>query len=335
MARVTEAEGWHSVRLSPDRRFFLDTYSNPDRPPRVSVHGMDGSVLATLLDNQLDPSHPYYRYLDSHRPTEFGTLAAEDGQTLFYQLLTPPGFDPARKYPLVVDVYGGPGSQRVRNAWGGYPRSNEGFFRQLLAQSGYVVLTLDNRGSGYRGVAFETVLHRRLGKIEVLDQAAGVRHLANEPWFDPARVGIFGWSYGGYMALMTAATAPEVFKVSVSGAPVTDWALYDTHYTERYLGTPADNPQGYELSSVLAHAPGLAGPLLAIHGMADDNVLFSHSTKLFKRLQDLDKPFDTMAYPGSKHGLLRQAGTGPHAYATIKRFLDEHLQPGPPPAVAR
>lgn len=329
VTRITRDDGWYSVKLSSDHRFFLATYSNPDRPPRVSVHGVDGSPLATLIDNQLDPSHPYFRYLESHRPTEFGTLQAEDGQTLHYQLITPPGFDPARQYPLIVDVYGGPGFQRVRNAWGGYPRSNEGFFRQFLAQNGYVVLTLDNRGTGYRGETFEKVLQRRMGKVEVADQAAGVRHFASEPWFDPARVGIFGWSYGGYMALMATMTAPDVFKMGVSGAPVTDWALYDTHYTERFLETPQSNAGGYEASSVLMHAPNLAAPLLVIHGMADDNVLFLHSTKLFKRLQDLGKPFDIMAYPGSKHGLLRHASTGPHGYHAIKRFLDEHLAPAP------
>ncbi len=334
VTRITREEGWYSVALSQDRRVFLATYSNPDRPPRVTVHNIDGSVLATLIDNQLDSSHPYFRYLDAHRPTQFGTLKAEDGQTLHYQLVMPPNFDPARKYPLLVDVYGGPGVQRVRNAWGGYPRSNEGFFRQILAQSGYVVLTLDNRGSAYRGDAFEKVLHRRMGKVEVADQAAGVRHFAGETWFDPARVGILGWSYGGYMTLMATMTAPDVFRVGVAGAPVTDWALYDTHYTERYLETPASNAGGYEQSSVVAHASGLKAPLLVIHGMADDNVLFSHSTKLFKRLQDLGKRFDIMAYPGSKHGLLRHAGTGPHGYRTIKSFLDAHLAPSAPAPAA-
>ncbi len=325
--RITDEAGWHSIKLSADRRFFLETWSNPDRPPRVRVRAVDGKPIATLIDNALDSTHPYHPYLDAHRPTEFGTLKAQDGQTLHYQVIRPLGFDPARKYPVLVDVYGGPGAQRVRNAWGGYPRSNEGYFRQLLAQNGYVVLTLDNRGSGFRGNAFEQALHRHMGKVEVEDQVAGVRHLAQQPWVDAARVGIFGWSYGGYMALMAAMTAPDVFAASVSGAPVTDWKLYDTHYTERFLETPASNASGYEASSVLHYARDLRAPLLVIHGMADDNVLFAHSTKLFKQLQELDKPFDVMVYPGSKHGLMRQSGTGPHGYAMVKRFLDEHLAP--------
>lgn len=327
ITRITDEAGWHSVKLSSDRRFFLETYSNPDRPPRVRLRSVEGKVIATLVENAPDASHPYHRHLDHHLPTDFGTLTAEDGQTLHYQLIRPKGFDASHRYPLIVDVYGGPGSQRVRRAWGGYPRSNEGFFRQILAQNGYAVLTLDNRGSGFRGVRFETALHRRLGLVEVSDQVAGVRHLAREAWIDPARIGIFGWSYGGFMALMALCTAPEVFRAGVAGAPVTDWSLYDTHYTERYLEMPSTNAAGYEMSGVLAHATGLTAALLVMHGMADDNVLFTNSTKLFKRLQDAGKPFDVMTYPGSKHGLLRHADTGPHGYATIKRFLDANLHP--------
>ena len=326
--RLTQENGWHAIRLSPDQRFFLETYSDSERPPRVMLRRIDGTPIATLVENALDERHPYYPYLDQHARTEYGTLAAADGQVLHYQLIKPRWFDAAKKYPLLVDVYGGPGAQRVRRQWNGGARTNEGFFRQVLARSGYVLLTLDNRGSGYRGEAFETALHLRMGQVEVADQVAGVRHLSKEPWFDARRVGIYGWSYGGYMSLMSLLGAPDVFRAGISGAPVTDWALYDTHYTERYLGTPQENRAGYEASAVLPYAGNLDAPLLIMHGMADDNVLFSHSTKLFKRLQDLNQPFSVMAYPGSKHGLLRHANTGPHAYATIKRFLDAALVPG-------
>jgi dipeptidyl-peptidase 4 len=327
--RLTQESGWHSVRVSPDLRFFLDTFSDPDRPPRVELRRMNGTPLATPVENALDSKHPYFPYLDEHVRTEFSTLEAADGQVLHYQVMKPPRFDASRRYPLIVDVYGGPGAQRVRRQWNGGARANEGFFRQLLARSGYVVLTLDNRGSAYRGVDFETALHLRLGQVEVADQVAGVRHLAKQPWIDPGRVGVFGWSYGGYMSLMALLTAPDVFQAGFSGAPVSDWRLYDTHYTERYLGTPRENAAGYEASSVLPYVRELRAPLLIMHGMADDNVLFTNSTKLFKRLQDLGKPFDVMAYPGSKHGLLRHAGTGPHAYAMIKKFLDDSLQARP------
>ncbi len=325
LRRLTTRAGWHSVSMSGDARLWLDTFSDPDTPPSLVLRRTDGSAVAELVANRLDAQHPYAAWLAAHRPTEFGTLRAADGQLMHYQLLRPLGFEPGRRYPVVVDVYGGPGVQRVRRAWGGFPRSNEGFFRQYLAQRGYVVFTLDNRGSGHRGGAFEGALHRRLGGPEVDDQVRGVEFLRSLPFVDPARIGVFGWSYGGYMALMCVMRAPEHFAAGVAGAPVTDWALYDTHYTERYLGTPAAFPDAYRDGNVLTHAPQLRAPLLVLHGMADDNVLFTHSTALFKRLQDLGKPFDTMPYPGSKHGLLRFQDTGPHAYASIVRFLDRAL----------
>ena len=328
--RLSSGAGWHSVTMAQDARRWLDLHSDPDTPPSLTLRRADGHALATLVPNRLAADHPYAPFRDAHRPTEFGTLRAADGQILHWQMLRPPGMQPGRRYPVIVDVYGGPGFQRVRRAWGGFPRSNEGFFRQYLAQQGYVVFTLDNRGSGFRGTAFEGALHRRLGRVEIDDQVRGVEYLRTLPFVDPAHIGVFGWSYGGYMALLAMLRAPQHFAAGVAGAPVTDWSLYDTHYTERYLGTPADNVAGYREAGVLTHAAGLRGPLLIMHGMADDNVLFTHSTALFKRLQDLGKPFEAMPYPGSKHGLLRFQATGPHAYHTIARFFDRSLRPAPP-----
>ncbi|MCP5359321.1 MAG: DPP IV N-terminal domain-containing protein [Sinobacteraceae bacterium] len=324
--QLSSGAGWHSVTMAPDGSRWLDLFSDPDTPPSLTLRRSDGRALATLVSNRLDAAHPYAPFRSAQRPTEFGTLQAADGQTLHWQMLRPPGMQAGRRYPVIVDVYGGPGFQRVKRAWGGFPRSNEGFFRQYLARQGYVVFTLDNRGSGFRGTAFESAVHRQLGQREIDDQVRGVEYLRSLPFVDPARVGIFGWSYGGYMALLAMLRAPQHFAAGVAGAPVTDWSLYDTHYTERYLGTPQDNAAGYREASVLTHADGLQGPLLVMHGMADDNVLFTHSTALFKRLQDLGKPFDVMPYPGSKHGLLRFQGTGPHAYHSIARFFDRHLR---------
>jgi len=162
--------------------------------------------------------------------------------------------------------------------------------------------------------------------VEIEDQVTGVEFLRTLPYVDPERIGIFGWSYGGYMALMCILQAPGHFAAAVAGAPVTDWRLYDTHYTERFMDTPQANPEGYEAGDARTYAARLRGSLLVIHGMADDNVLFTHSTTLFKALQDAGKPFDVMVYPGSKHGLLRHADTGPHAYATVTRFFDLHLK---------
>lgn len=319
--RITADVGWHAVTMSKDSKVFLDTFSTPDRPPSLTLRSADGKMLAALVPNELTPGHPYAPYQSEHLPTEFGTLKAGDGETLYYQIIKPRDLVPGKRYPVVVDVYGGPGVQKVQRSWGG----SAGLFRQYLAQHGYIVFTLDNRGSAGRGVKFKTALYHHMGSVEVQDQVAGANFLKTLPYVDPGRIAVFGWSYGGYMALMCMMQAPDVFAAGVAGAPVTDWRLYDTHYTEQFMGTPQENAAGYTASSVMTYANQLRGPLLIMHGMADDNVLFTHSTALFKRLQDLDKQFDVMTYPGSKHGLLRFAATGPHGYATIKRFLDTQL----------
>jgi dipeptidyl-peptidase-4 len=210
--------------------------------------------------------------------------------------------------------------QRVLNNWHGSS------FTQILTRAGYVVFTLDNRGTAFRGAAFQAPIHRRLGDVEVTDQVQGARWLGSQSFVDPARIGVWGWSYGGYMTLNLMFKAPDLFHAGVAGAPVTDFALYDTHYTERYLDRPQDNAAGYAASSVLPYAKDLKGKLLVMHGMADDNVLFLNSTKLFRKLQDLSKPFDVMVYPGAKHGLMRQ-NDGRHGYKMVLRFFDENLKP--------
>ena len=325
--RLTDGAGWHSVSMAGDAQRWLDTFSTPDSPPSLTLRHTTGKAPSVLVANRLDDGHPYRPYLAAHRSPEFGTLRAADGQTMHWTMLKPLGFDPAKRYPVIVEVYGGPGVQRVQRAWGGY-------YRQYLAQQGFVVFMLDNRGSGNRGRAFETALYHRMGSIEIEDQVKGVEYLRSLPFVDPARIGVWGWSYGGYMALMAMVRAPDFFAAGVSGAPVTDWRLYDTHYTERYMGvpeagSPESNPEGYRDGNVMTHAAALKGPLLVMHGMADDNVLFTHSTALFKRLQDLGKPFEVMPYPGSKHALLRFPSTGLHGYRTISDFFVRTLRPEP------
>ncbi len=325
--RVTREAGWHTIAMSDDARVFVDSFSTADRPKSVTLRTASGEALTELLPNKIDAAHPYAPYRDAHVHAEFGVLQAEDGQALQYKILKPKNLEPGKRYPVLVDVYGGPGVQRVTNSWGG-------LFNQHLVQHGYVVFALDNRGSGMRGTKFETALVNgekgvRMGDVEVRDQLAGVRFLRTQSFVDPARIGIFGWSYGGYMTLMCLMKQPDAFAAGVAGAPVTDWALYDTHYTERYLSTPQANPDGYAASNVFEYAAGLRRPLLLVHGMADDNVLFAHSTALMKKLQDLQKPFDLMTYPGAKHGLTRQSGTGLHAHANIVRFFDRELGAGP------
>jgi dipeptidyl-peptidase 4 len=318
--RITQNEGVHAIAMSPDARFYVDTFTSSAQPPQSSLHSSDGAIEAWLLENRLDAQHPDAPYLADNAIPEVGTLTAADGQTLYYQLFKPLHFDPSKRYPAIVDVYGGPGVQRVLNNWHGSS------FTQILTRAGYVVFTLDNRGSAFRGTAFQAPIHRKMGDVEVTDQVQGARWLMSQSFVDPARIGVWGWSYGGYMTLNLLFKAPDVFRAGVAGAPVTDFALYDTHYTERYLDRPQDNAAGYAASSVLPYAKDLKGKLLVMHGMADDNVLFLNSTKLFRRLQDLSKPFDVMVYPGAKHGLMRQ-NDGRHGYKMILRFFDENLKP--------
>jgi len=323
--RVTAGAGTHAVTMSMDAQVFVDNFSNVDTPPNVVLRRTNGQALTELVANRLDASHPYAPFVDEHQATQFGTLAAADGQRLYYSLLKPRAQVPGKRYPVLIDVYGGPGVQRVTNAWGN-------LFHQYLVQHGYVVFALDNRGSGLRGTKFETALigadGRRLAGVQVQDQLAGVEYLRTLPYVDGRRIGIFGWSYGGYMTLMCLMRAPDAFAAGVAGAPVTDWTLYDTHYTERYLSTPQADPEGYAASNVLTYVDRLVRPLLLVHGMADDNVLFANSTALMKKLQDLQKPFDLMTYPGGKHGLVRQSVTGLHAEANLVRFFDRELGAG-------
>jgi dipeptidyl-peptidase-4 len=324
VTRVSREAGWHDVKLLPGARGYLDVYSSPDLPPSASLRKLDGSLQHWLLKNPLDATHPYHPYVSNHVAEEFGSVKASDGQELYYRLQKPANLVPGKRYPAVIDVYGGPHFQYVRKDWMGGARATQGLFRQVLAQNGFVVLTLDNRGSGFRGNAFETAIAGRTGKVEIEDQLRGVEYLKSLPFVAADRIGIMGWSYGGYMSLM-ALTTTKAFRAGVAGAPVTDWSLYDTHYTERYLSTPQANAAGYRNSAVIPYAEQLHGSLLLVHGMADDNVLFTHSTKLMQTLQSLNKPFDVMTYPGGKHGLVRMPQQGRHYYEMVLRFFKQEL----------
>jgi dipeptidyl-peptidase 4 len=322
--KVSQEPGWHDAKLLPKARGYLDTYSAPDQPPTASLRELNGSVRHWLVKNDLDPAHPYHPFLAEHSEESFGSIAASDGQQLHYRLLKPKQLDPGKRYPVVVDTYGGPHAQYVRKDWMGGARSAQAFFRQVLTQHGFIVFMLDNRGSGFRGNAFESPIAGQFGKVEVEDQLRGVEYLKTLPFVDAERIGIMGWSYGGYMTLLAMSTS-DVFRAGVAGAPVTDWRLYDTHYTERYLGLPSKNVEGYQKSSALANAANIKGRLLLVHGMADDNVLFTHSTMLMQQLQSQTKPFDVMTYPGGKHGLIRMPQTGRHYYEMVLRFFEENL----------
>ena len=317
--RVSAASGHHDVSFSRDGSYYVDLFSTAVSPPQVSLHKAGGERLTWLLENRLQEGHPLHPYLSSWIKPSFGSLTTPDQAKLYYRLYKPKGFDDGAKHPVIVYLYGGPGAQRVTNSW-----SNDTTFCQYFAQQGYGVFTLDNRGSTARGKAFEDAIYHAMGEVEVTDQVEGVKHLRGLEWVDPGRIGVHGSSYGGYMSLMTMFKAPEYFAAGAAGAPVTDWRLYDTHYTERYLGHPDAPGDVYGKSSVFPYATSLKGPLLIYHGMADDNVLFTHSTKLYKHLQDNNIPFMAMDYPGKKHRFSGKT-TSMHRVNTIRRFFDLHF----------
>lgn len=296
--RLTERPGTHAANVAPDGGAWLDRWSTTAMPPRLDlyrggelVRTVDDGAIAALADVQL-------------APTEQQRVELEDGTQLWTSTVRPLTFDPNRSHPAVVYVYGGPGSQLVRNAWGG----TRGLYHQVLAQRGAVVFTLDNRGSGGRGAAFERQLYRRLGSLEVADQAAGARWLAAQPGIDASRIGIYGGSYGGFMTLNCLMRAPDVFRSGVAWAPVTDFRFYDTIYTERYMDRPRDNSEGYTMGSPLAHVDGLRdGSLLLAHGLMDNNVHFQNTVELLDALVKAGKHFEFMAYPRTRHGIRGEA----------------------------
>ncbi|MCA3722085.1 S9 family peptidase [Phenylobacterium sp.] len=292
---LTGAGGWWTVKVAGRGGAFVGTYEDPTTPPRTGLYRADGERVRWIEENPLDDTHPLAAYRDRLRTPTYGTLKAADGTDLWWSMRTPPGFDSSRKHPVVVRVYGGPGSAQVRKVW--HDPAD-----QLYLQAGFILFSLDNRGTPNRSTAFKTAIDRRLGQLEVDDQIAGARWLAQQPFVDPARIGVTGWSYGGYMAPMLL-TAPDTpFAAGVSGAPPTDWTLYDTHYTERYMGKPSENPAGYAASEVTARLGRLKPEsLLLIHGMADDNVTFDNATRVMANLQGRGVAFETMVYPGLRH----------------------------------
>jgi len=317
-ARITTGDGWHEAKFANNGKIFVDTYSSPTTPPQVSIRRADGAMVQWLEHNELNANHPFAKFLPDLLPTEFGTIKAKDGQTLHYSMIKPTGFDATKKYPVFLFTYGGPHSQRVTRTWGNY-------FDQYMAQQGFVVFRLDNRGSSRRERVFTDVIYNNLGKNEVEDQVTGIDWLAQQSFVDAKRVGVFGWSYGGYMTLRLLAAASDKIAMGVSVAPVTDWALYDTHYTEQFVGgTPKSDPAAYARSGVFAHLDGLKSPLLLVHGMADDNVLFSNSTRLIDELVKRNVQFDLMTYPGAKHGISGRASQR-HVYGLIENFFKKNL----------
>ncbi len=321
VTRLTEAGYWNTATMDAAASRIIVTRSSPNQPPQTYLADTAGKRVAWINENAVVPGHPYYPYLAAHRDTQFGTIKADDGSTLYYEMITPK-LEPGKKYPVFFQHYGGPGTgqQVMRNWLGALP--------QYLVQHGYIFFQIDNRGSYNRGKAFEDQIYRAMGTVEVADQLAGAKFIKSQPFVDPNKVAIYGWSYGGYMTLKMLEANQGVYAAGVSGAPVTKWELYDTHYTERYMGSPTKDAAAYARSDALGDATKIADPLLLIHGMADDNVVFENSTAFAAEMQKNDRPFEMMFYPGYTH---RVGGPGisEHLWHTILSFLDRNVKNKP------
>lgn len=311
--QITASGWWNDAVMDAAASRAVITRQNSDQPKQVYLADNSGKQLQWLSENALKGDHPYAPYLASHVKTRFGTIKAADGTTLYTKIMTPP-IKPGKRYPVFMIHYGGPGGGRqVTNTW-------SGALNQYLVDRGWIVFAVDNRGTPDRGKAFEDHLYRAMGTVEVTDQLAGVDWLMAQPFVDPKRIATYGWSYGGYMSLKLLEKAPGVFAAAVAGAPVTKWELYDTHYTERYLGMPQDKPSAYPASGAIDEAVKISDPLMLIHGMSDDNVVFENATALMAKMQGAAVPFEMMAYPGQTH---RVGGPGisVHLWHTIEDFL--------------
>jgi len=314
---LSPAKGTHTVNMSPDRKFYIDYYSTADTPVTVSLHDSSGKEIKMLEDNTVLRDRLAGLALGEKEFLSFPTV---DGTSLNGYILKPADFDPNKKYPLLMYVYGGPGSQNVLNAWGGL----RDFWHQQLAAEGYIIACIDNRGTGGRGRDFKHSTYANLGKLETIDQIEGAKHFAKMPFVDPARIGIWGWSYGGYMSSLALMIGNDVFKTAIAVAPVTTWRYYDTIYTERYLQTPQLNAAGYDNNSPINHVNQLRGNFLLIHGTGDDNVHFQNSVDLVNALITADKQFETFYYPNKNHGIYG-GNTTWHLYTQMTDFLKEKL----------
>jgi len=312
--QLTSNGWWNEAVMDRASSRIVVSRQNTAQPKQVYLADAAGKQLQWLSENKIAGGHPYAPYLASHAQTRFGTVKAADGTVLHSKIITPP-LEPGRKYPVFMIHYGGPGSGRqVANRW-------DSPINQYLVDKGWIVYAVDNRGTPDRGKAFEDHLYRAMGTVEVADQLAGVEWLKAQPFVDPERIVTYGWSYGGYLSLKLAEKAPGAFAAIVAGAPVTKWELYDTHYTERYLGKPQDQPSAYPGANAVEEAGAIRDPLLLIHGMSDDNVVFDNMTALLAGMQAKAVPFEMMVYPGQTH---RVGGPGisVHLWRTIEDFFD-------------
>jgi dipeptidyl-peptidase-4 len=313
--RISREAGTHEISMDPTAEYYLDTFSSLTETPRSDLYTIAGEKWSGFRARKTAFSDEY-----ALLPVETVQLKAQDGKLLYGRLIKPANFRAGEKYPAIVIVYGGPGVQTVTNAWDAYDLE----LAQPLAARGYVIWVLDNRGSTGRGHAFETPIYHRFGKTELADQLEGVRYLIAQGFVDPARVGIYGWSYGGFMTLYSLLNAPDVFRAGVAGAPVTNWRNYDTIYTERYLGLPSENTEGYRASSPVEYAAKLKAKLLIVHNIEDDNVLFQNTVQMTDALEQAGKLFHMVIYTGKSHGVTGAAHK--QLLETLADFFEKNLK---------
>lgn len=311
--RLSQGSGVHNAQLSPDARYILDNYSSQEVPRKIQVLNTHGKVEQTLLT----AANPLTSYKLGE--TTIFPIKAEDGTELYARMITPPNMDKNKKYPVVVYVYGGPHVQLVTNSWLG----GANLWMHLMAQKGYIVFTLDSRGSSGRGLAFEQATFRQLGTVEMQDQLRGIEYLKSQPYVDGTRLGVHGWSYGGFMTTSLMTRYPGVFKVGVAGGPVIDWKYYEVMYTERYMDSPEQNPKGYEEANLLNHVKNLQGKLLMIHGTVDDVVVWQHSLAFLKKAVDEGILLDYFVYPGHPHNVRGKDRV--HLMRKVTQYFDDNL----------
>ena len=310
--RLTKERGWHDIIMGDGE--YTDIFSSFDNPGWSKVFSTNGRLKETLVVAD-DPLKDY-----ATPEVEFGTVPSADGlYENHYRLLKPLGFDPSKKYPLIVYVYGGPHSQMVNDSWLGNVR----MWEMLMAQRGYIVYVQDNRGTQRHGAEYEKAINRHCGKAEMDDQMVGIRQLLSQPWVDSSRVGVHGWSYGGFMTISLKLNYPDVFKVAVAGGPVIDWKWYEIMYGERYMDTPQTNPEGYLGSSLLEKASQLEGKLLICQGAIDNVVLWQHSLSFVQKCIDAGKQVDYFPFPKAYHNMTGMERV--YLYDKISDYFDTNL----------
>jgi dipeptidyl-peptidase-4 len=313
LQNLTPESGTHQVIVNKQNGLFMDNFTSSQIPRKISVHQADGKIIKTILEAK-DPLAEY----TSPRP-ELIKITSEDGSIINGRIFKPANMETGKKYPVIIYVYGGPHAQMISNRWL-WGANN---WMVYMASQGFVVFTLDNRGSAYRGKSFEQVVHRQLGQAECDDQMKGVEFLKRQAYVDPSRIGVHGWSYGGFMTTTLLCRYPDVFKAGVAGGPVIDWRMYEVMYTERYMDTPEDNKEGYDQSSLLAQIKNLKARLMLIHGTIDNVVLWQHSQELVKQAVKNDIQIDYMIYPDHEHNVRGKDRI--HLMKTVSRYLTEQL----------